>query len=104
MRRSLVKTVWMAGLLVAAGVGCAGSGQPRPQRGPAEQKRIESAIARGEVLLGMRQSEVRSAWGKPGSTRWIQRSGRKQEMWTYPSTALYFDEDGYLVAWDSPLG
>jgi len=98
-----VAGIALAGLLAIA-AGCAGTSEQETPRSRADQKRIEDAIARGEVLRGMSRSEVRDAWGRPTKTRWIQLQGRKLEMWTYPSTALYFDEAGYLVRWDSPLG
>lgn len=66
---------------------------------------IQTAIKKGEVVLGMTPAQVRYAWGTPDKVGTSYEEGKHKELWIYSSflglakaTYLFF-EDGKLVFW-----
>ena len=61
------------------------------------QARFESAISRGEVMIGMSMADARKAWGTPNRVNTTTTADTVGEQWVYPRGYLYF-ERGSLVA------
>ena len=51
-------------------------------------------------MLGMSESEVVAAVGKPIRKKRVTLHRRPRTEWVYSSYSLYFDNDGFLVDWD----
>lgn len=78
---------------------------------PLRNHRIQNALDRGEITLGMKMSDVISAWGHPGE---IEKSGNPiqgNQKWIYldssfsrwsliPPRIVYF-EKGRVVGWEN---
>lgn len=75
-----------------------------PERTPEQQQNVEEAIARGEVRMGMVRDEVRRAMGKPNRTSKTTYKRRSATCWSYLYTDIYFDEEGYVIGWQSAVG
>lgn len=96
---------------------------PRPDRSPAEsldsdseakelrQLQIEQALQERDLVVGMTQSQVRSAWGEPrdvevagnplqGNQRWIYFQGLSSRWSLSPARVVYF-ESGQVVGWET---
>jgi len=65
-----------------------------------KSERLDSAMARKEVILGMTTEQVRKVLGRPTDVTHIQEEGREVEVWTYysfrtvPVTENYPDGNG----------
>jgi outer membrane protein assembly factor BamE (lipoprotein component of BamABCDE complex) len=75
-----------------------------PDRTPEQQQNVEESIARGEVRMGMVKDEVRRAMGKPNRTSKTTYGRKPATCWSYIYTDIYFDDDGYVIGWQSATG
>jgi hypothetical protein len=75
-----------------------------------ERSRIQNAISSGDLVMGMRMSDVRNAWGAPreietagnpraGNQLWIYRNGLSASNGFGSTRNVYF-EGGRVVGWD----
>ncbi len=61
------------------------------------QRKVEDAIRRGDILIGMNYDEVRKAWGDPSRVyRDVEAGSATVEIWTYGNRKLSF-VSGLLV-------
>lgn len=63
-------------------------------------EKIKNAIRRGEVILGMTQSQVIASFGHPGTINRTSGSWGVYEQWVYSRGYLYF-ENGILTSWQN---
>jgi len=97
---------WLA-LLALAACGSSSSGRgatPQATRTPRDEARYAAAVKRHEIKIGMSRAEVLRAWGKPGRKKSKLRLGRKVEVWLYAFSDLYFDDEGYVIGFQSAGG
>jgi len=71
-------------------------------RPPEQQARVDAAIKNREVRLGMTESEVLAAWGKPHSKSKATQRGKPVKVWSYGISEIYFDRDGFVVGGSAP--
>jgi len=88
-------------LLLLACLGAACNTSKEMQRTPKQEEKYAAAVKRKEVLLGMKKSEVRRAWGTPHRTRPSVYKTKPVTVWEYAFAEFYFDRDGYVVGWIS---
>ena len=99
------RIAWL--LLLAA---CAAPGDKDPAgkaahgRTPEDDKRYKEYAARGEVRTGMVKSEVRTALGEPSRTNRTTYRRKSATCWSYPYRDIYFDDDGYVIGYQSAIG
>jgi uncharacterized protein YneF (UPF0154 family) len=72
-------------LLLLLGIGCVRSVRYSEEEIKYFPPDIQEHIRKGEVTLGMTQSQVRYSWGAPSSTRILEPSENEnlREEWTY---------------------
>jgi hypothetical protein len=98
------RTLWL--LLVAA------CGTPGPTdesgkastRTPEADRKYKEVAARGEVRLGMTRQEVRTALGEPKRTKRTTYRRRSATCWSYEYRDIYFDDEGFVIGWQSLIG
>lgn len=73
-------------------------------RTPEVDQRYKEAAARGEVKYGMVRDEVRTARGAPVRTKRTTYRRRPATCWSYADCDIYFDEDGFVIGWQSITG
>jgi hypothetical protein len=74
-------------------------------RTPEQDRKYKEAAERGEVKYGMVRDEVRTAMrGGPQRTKKTTYKRKPATCWSYPFTDIYFDEDGYVIGWQSLTG
>jgi hypothetical protein len=132
MRNRLVERpqyliVLLSSLLSSLGsVGCAalGLGDERAERAPAshlseteqeaaeaESERLQQAMERQDLTLGMSPSDVKRIWGEPydvetagearlGNQRWTYYNGINSRYGLYPKRIVYF-ESHRVAGWDT---
>ena len=95
-------------LLLAA---CAAPGEEADQppkavhgRTPEADQKYKEAAARGEVKYGMTRDEVRTAMGAPLRTKRTTYRRKPATCWSYQFSDIYFDDDGYVIGWQSLTG
>ncbi|HEX5136734.1 MAG TPA: hypothetical protein VFY93_07170 [Planctomycetota bacterium] len=78
----------------------------RPERTPEQEQKYKEAVGRGEVKIGMTKEEVRKAWGPPTRTSKTTYARRSAMVWSYAGryTDIFFDDDGFVMAWQSATG
>ena len=86
-------------LLACLFAACNSSRDKTQQRTPQQQKKYAASVARKEVLVGMKKSEVRKAWGTPQRTKRSIYRSKRVTVWEYAFSEFYFDADGYVVGW-----
>lgn len=92
-------------LLVLAACGTAAKiTETTPDRTPEAEQKYKEAVARGEVRIGMVQSEVRAAMGPPSRTSRTTYRRKPSLCWSYLYTDVYFDGQGFVIGWQSALG
>ena len=101
MRRLLFVPVVLLVLLVGF-AGCSASGPRKVDRTPEQQAKVDEAIKNREVRLGMTESEVLQAWGKPNRKRKATHRGKPVRIWSYGVSEIYFDPDGFVVGGSAP--
>jgi hypothetical protein len=79
-----------------------GSSTPKDSRTARDEERYAEAVKKNLILIGMKQSEVEASWGKPRKKDRVRRDRYTRERWLYPSSAIYFDDDGYVVDMEGP--
>lgn len=94
MRRLLFLLVCLAA--------CSAPGAKKAQRSPEQQAKVEAAIKNREVRLGMTESEVLAAWGKPQRKRRATHRRKPVVIWSYVYSEIYFDRDGFVVDMSAP--
>lgn len=73
----------------------------------ARDTKVANAIATGKIVIGMTNSEVVRAWGKPNAINRTVAAGGTREQWVYSDAGLrraqylYLD-DGVLTSYQSP--
>ncbi|MFI5402258.1 MAG: hypothetical protein ACHQ1G_04925 [Planctomycetota bacterium] len=98
-------TVWL--LLLA---GCSTplvkeiTGETVPGRTPEDDKRYKEYAKKGEVRIGMVRSEVRTAMGEPNRTKRTTYRKKPATCWSYLYTDIYFDDNGFVVGYQSATG
>jgi len=88
--------------LVVCLTACATPGARKVDRPPEQQARVDEAIKNREVRLGMTESEVLAAWGKPHSKSRAKQRGKPVRVWSYGISEIYFDQDGFVVGGSAP--
>lgn len=74
-------------------------------RTPDADRKYKEAAERGEVKYGMVRDEVRTAMrGGPLRTKKTTYRRRPATCWSYQFTDIYFDEDGFVIGWQSLTG
>lgn len=73
-------------------------------RTPEDDKRYKEYAARGEVRTGMVKSEVRTAMGEPNRTSRTTYRRKSATCWSYPYRDIYFDDDGFVIGYQSAIG
>jgi hypothetical protein len=73
-------------------------------RTPEVDKKYKEAAARGEVKIGMIQSEVRTAMGDPKRTKRTTYRRQPATCWSYINIDIYFDDEGFVIGWQSAYG
>ena len=81
---------------------CSTPGAKKADRPPEQQAKVDEAIKNREVRLGMTQSEVVAAWGKPQSKSRASQRGKEVTVWSYGISEIYFDRDGFVVGGSAP--
>ncbi|MHC4818656.1 MAG: hypothetical protein ACYTF8_11440 [Planctomycetota bacterium] len=81
---------------------CSTPGAKTVERPPEQQAKVDEAIKRREVLLGMTESEVLAAWGKPQGKRKATIRRKPVVVWSYIYSEIYFDVDGFVVNMSAP--
>jgi len=74
------------------------------KRTPEAEQKYKEAAARGEVKIGMTRDEVRTAWGTPTRTSRTTYQRKRATCWSYLNKDVYFDDDGYVIGWQSLYG
>lgn len=97
MRRLLFLPVLLVGFAA-----CSTPGAKQVDRPPEQQAKVDEAIKNREVRLGMTESEVLQAWGKPNSKRKATHRGRSVRVWSYGVSEIYFDREGFVVGGSAP--
>lgn len=98
MRRLLFLPV----VLLVGFAACSTPGAKKVGRSPEQQAKVDEAIKNREVRLGMTESEVLQAWGKPNRKRKATHRGRPVTIWSYGVSEIYFDRDGFVVGGSAP--
>ncbi|MHC4960334.1 MAG: hypothetical protein ACYTGN_18445 [Planctomycetota bacterium] len=75
---------------------------PKDSRTARDNERYAEAVKKNLILIGMKESEVRASWGKPSKKDRVRRGRYTRDRWLYPSSAIYFDDDGYVVDMEGP--
>ena len=99
MLGAMRRLTWL--ILLAA---CQSSTSQVPERTPEQEEKYKEAVARGEVKIGMTKGEVRAAIGPPKRTKKSMYRGRNATVWSYLYTDIFFDENGYVLGWQSAVG
>lgn len=81
---------------------CSTPGSKKVDRPPEQQAKVDEAIKNREVRLGMTQSEVLLAWGKPQGKSKASQRGKEVTVWSYGISEIYFDRDGFVVGGSAP--
>lgn len=81
---------------------CSATGPKEVHRSPEQQAKVDEAIKNREVRLGMTESEVLQAWGKPQRKRRAKQRGKSVVIWSYGFSEIYFDLDGFVVDMSAP--
>jgi len=81
---------------------CSTPGAKKVDRPPDRQAKVDEAIKNREVRLGMTQSEVLAAWGKPQRKSKATQRGKPIVVWSYSFSDIYFDLDGFVVDMSAP--
>jgi hypothetical protein len=66
--------------------------------GVARKARVDDAIRRNAIIVGMTKDEVRKSWGEPERNNSSSGSYGAHDQWIYPSAYIYF-RDGQLTSW-----
>jgi outer membrane protein assembly factor BamE (lipoprotein component of BamABCDE complex) len=102
------RIVWLLPLLLLAGCSAPGDTQPEGKtvhgRTPEDDKRYKEYAAHGEVRIGMVREEVRTAMGEPNRTSKTTYRRKRAVCWSYLYTDIYFDEDGFVIGYQSVTG
>ena len=67
---------------------------------PDLDKKIYNAIEKGELVKGMRESEVTAAVGPPRRVQLLRTSPVHNEIWIYRNGLYAAMEEGVLQKWD----
>jgi len=101
------RIAWLLPLLLA---GCSAPGATQEEgkivrgRTPEDDKRYKEYAARGEVRYGMVREEVRTALGEPKRTSRTTYRRKAATCWSYLYRDIYFDEDGFVIGYQSVIG
>lgn len=105
--RMLVSMRWLLLLPILAACGTVEDVVSKPpDRTPEQEQKYKEAVERGEVKIGMTKAEVRKAWGSPTQTSRTTYARRPATCWSYGTrfTDIFFDDDGFVMAWASATG
>jgi hypothetical protein len=113
MRQYLIQTlvVLLAGVLLVAG--CTTADQAAMKRSlyvdehPELPELMAEAILNGQIMVGMTEKMVETAWGKPARIEAVTEQEPVTSRWIYGNyfvggniTSLYFSEEGLLARYE----
>lgn len=102
------RIAWLLALPLLAGCSTPGGTSTEAKvahgRTPEDDKRYKEYAARGEVRIGMVREEVRTAMGEPKRTSRTTFHRKAAICWSYVYTDIYFDEDGFVIGYQSVTG
>lgn len=104
MRRLLLLPILAACAAPKAEEEAAEPGKVAHGRTPEADQKYKEAAARGEVKYGMVRDEVKTARGAPLRTKRTTYKRKPSTCWSYTDCDIYFDDDGFVIGWQSITG